>query len=374
MSEETKQIPQQQQPSDGGIDFMHIAQLAWKHRKLYYKALGIAFVVACIIGFSIPKSYKCEVTLAPELATSPSTNSLMTLASSYGLRMGSSSMIGGSDALFPTLYPDMMISTDFLTSLFDVKIRETDSLTTKNYYDYLKNDQRKAWWSAAIGWAVGGVVNAITSLFPEDSLEVGDGSKVNPFMLTEDQTDIAEVVAQKVVCDVDQKTLVITIDVVDQDPLVCATMADSVKERLQDFITEYRTNKARVDLAYYDNLCKESKAQYDKARQIYADFVDANNDLILASERAKQNDLENEMQLRYNAYVNYSSLRQGAEARVQQATPAFTTLQNATVPVKPAGPRKKRIVLVFLFLAFVGTTAYMLHKENELLPMLGLQK
>ena len=248
-------------------------------------------------------------------------------------------------------------------------------MTTKSYYDYLMNDQKRPWWSAAIGGAIGGIANVVSSMFSsdEDSLEV-DETHVDPFMLTDDQTDIAKIVANRVVCDVDQKTLVITIDVTDQDPLVCATLADSVKNRLQDFITDYRTNKARVDLEYYDNLCRESKANYDKARQRYADFVDTNNDLVLASVRAKQTDLENEMQLQYNAYVNYSSLRQGAEARVQQATPAFTTLQNATVPVKPVGPRKKRIVLIFFFLAIMGTTAYLLHKENELLPMLGLSK
>jgi uncharacterized protein involved in exopolysaccharide biosynthesis len=102
--------------------------------------------------------------------------------------------------------------------------------------------------------------------------------------------------------------------------------------------------------------------------------MDANNDLVLASVRAKQNDLENDMQLQYNAYVSYSSYLQGAEARVQQDTPAFMTLQNATVPLKPSGPSKKKIVLIFFFLAIMGTTAYLLHKENELLPMLGLSK
>jgi hypothetical protein len=50
------------------------------------------------------------------------------------------------------------------------------------------------------------------------------------------------------------------------------------------------------------------------------------------------------------------------------------TLQNATVPLKPYGPRKKKIFFVFLFLAILGTTVYILHKENELLPMLGLSK
>jgi hypothetical protein len=63
---------------------------------------------------------------------------------------------------------------------------------------------------------------------------------------------------------------------------------------------------------------------------------------------------------------------QQAEMQVQEATPAFTTLQNATVPIKNKGPRKKVIVLTFLFLAFLATSVWVLHKENDLKPLLGL--
>ena len=195
---------------------------------------------------------------------------------------------------------------------------------------------------------------------------------MNPFRLTKKQTAIAKVITKKVVCDVDQKTLVITIDVTDQDPLVCATVADSVKERLQDFITEYRTNKSRIDLEYNQKLMAEAKTRYDKARQRYVDFADSNQDIILQSVRTKLTDLENEMQLQFNAYQTYVAAVQNAEAQVQQETPAFMTLQSATVPLKPTGPKKKKILFVFLFLAFVGTSAYVLHKENELKPLLGL--
>ena len=34
--------------------------------------------------------------------------------------------------------------------------------------------------------------------------------------------------------------------------------------------------------------------------------------------------------------------------------------------------KKKKIVLAFLFLAFIGTSVYVLHKEGELKPLLGL--
>ena len=119
-------------------------------------------------------------------------------------------------------------------------------------------------------------------------------------------------------------------------------------------------------------ICAETKARYEKARQRYVVFADANQDVILQSVRTKLTDLENEMQLQFNAYQTYVAQVQNAEAQVQQETPAFTTLQSATVPLIADSPVKKKIVLVFLFFAFVCTSLYVLHKENELKTLLGL--
>lgn len=367
MSVDNKNLNNQEEQA---IDFEFFFRSLWKHRKLYYKVLGIAFVLACIYAFSLPKVYKCEVMLAPELSTTRSTNTLSSLARSFGLKIGANALGNGSEALLPTLYPDLMNSVDFKTSLFDVQVCAKDSVTPKSYYDYLLNDQKRPWWSAAIG----GTISAITGLLAkEDTSEVSLANMtVNPFKLTKSQTRIVKMINKKVVCDVDQKTLVITIDVQDQDPIVCATVADSVKERLQDFITAYRTNKARVDYEYNKKLCAEAKVRYEKARQRYVEFADANQDVMLQSVRTRITDLENDMQLEFNAYQTYVTQAQSAEAQVQQETPAFTTLQSATVPLEPSSPSKKKYLLVFLFFAFVGTTTYVLYKERLLKAILGL--
>ena len=52
-------------------------------------------------------------------------------------------------------------------------------------------------------------------------------------------------------------------------------------------------------------------------------------------------------------------------ARVQERTPAFTILQPASVPVKPAGPKRMIFVLVVVFLTFIGLTIYSVYKENK---------
>lgn len=366
--EEQKQVKSSQKKT--GIDFRLLWNAVWKYRRLYYKVLGVTFLLALVYVFSVPQVYKCEVRLAPELSTTRSTNSLTSIARSFGLRLGANVASGSSEALMPTLYPDLMNSVDFKTSLFDVQVCAKDSVTPKSYYDYLLNDQKRPWWSAAIG----GTIGAIRGLFASSDTTEASSSKekVDPFWLTAKQAAIARVIAKKVVCDVNQKTLVITINVSDQDPVICATVADSVKERLQQFITDYRTNKARVDFEYNKKLCAESKVRYDKARQRYVEFADANQDVILQSVRSRLTDLENEMQLQFNAYQTYATQVQTSEAQVQQETPAFMTLQSATVPLKPAGPDKKKFLFVFLFLAFIGTTAYVFYKEHLLKYLLGI--
>ena len=364
MSEEVKYIENLEEESS--IDFGKIFKDLLKHKMLYAKVLPIAFVLAAIYALAQPNYYNCTVKLSPEMSGSKSTSGLASLASSFGVNLGTGG--AGTEALFPTLYPDLMNSVDFKTSLFHVPVTiegdkdKGEADRTMSYYDYLTKEQKSPWWSAAIK----GLLSIFTT--PDSVNE----NKIDPFRLTKEQAEVVKTIDKKVVCDVDKKTMVITISVTDQNPVIAATMADTVKTRLQNFITDYRTSKVRVDLEYSKKICAETKARYEKARQLYAEFMDANQDVILQTVRQKQTDLENEMQLQYNAYQQVAAQLLAAEAKVQQETPAFTALQSATVPVLKAGPKRALMCIVFVFLAFLGTTVWILYKEEDLKSLLGM--
>ncbi len=362
MNEQEKSVCDNNNEEQSSIDFVKIFQDLLRHKWLYFIVLPVAFVLAAIYALSLPNFYSCTVKLSPEMSGSKaSAGSLASLASSFGIKLGTGG--AGTEALFPTLYPDLMNSVDFKTSLFPVKVTREEDGKSFTYYDYLMNEQKAPWWSNAM--------KAFFSLFSHQPSDI-EHDKVDPFRLTKEQTKIVKAINKNVVCDVDKKTMVITINVTDQDPVIAAMMADTVKTRLQKFITDYRTSKARVDLEYNKKIAAETKARYDKARRLYADFSDANQDVILESVRQRQTDLENEMQLQYNAYEQVAAQLLAAEAKVQEETPAFTTLQSATVPVKKSGPKRAQMCLIFVFLAFLGVTAYILYKEDDLKPLLGL--
>jgi len=139
----------------------------------------------------------------------------------------------------------------------------------------------------------------------------------------------------------------------DQDPLIAATMSETAMQQLQAFITEYRTGKARTDVEYYKKLTEKAKETYEKARRLYGSYADANSDLMLESYRLKQEDLENDMQLKFNAYSTLKTQLQQAEAKLQERIPAFTVLKSASVPIKPAGPKRMMFVLGITFIALL---------------------
>lgn len=198
---------------ESSIDYAALWAAVKRRKHLYVVVLPVAFVLACIYALGLPNYYNVQVKLSPELSSKSSTSSISALASQFGVNLGGGAN-AGTEALFPTLYPDLMNSVDFKTSLFPVKVKREEDKKVMTYYDYLLNEQKTPWWS--------GAVKGLMSIFGSKDKE--KNLKVDPFRLTKTQTEIAQVIDKKVVCDVDKKTMVITIDVTDQDPLIAATM------------------------------------------------------------------------------------------------------------------------------------------------------
>ena len=329
------------------VDFIELLKVIGKDKLMMAVFLGIAAVLGLAVAFGTPKEYKASVMLAPESTTGNSlTSNISSIASMVGMDMDFGS---SSDAIYPELYPDLIGSNDFIVSLFPVEVTTKDGSVTTDYYDYLLNHTKKAWYTFPARL----LHDIVAKLKTDDVPFTGDSTKVNPFHLSKMQYNIAHKIGKSINCTVDKKTSVITIEVTDQDPVISAVMADSIKNRLQTFITQYRTQKARNDLAYMEKLFMESKEEYVTARQQYAAYSDANQDLILQTYRAKQEDLENEMQLKYNAYTQMYEQLQISKAKVQESTPAFTVVQSASVPLKHINKSKLMVMTIFMFLGFV---------------------
>ena len=338
------------------IDLVELARKLWKERKLILKSCGWATLIGLVVGFSIPKEYTTTVTLAPETGMNNSmSGGLSSLAGLAGISLGD---MQGADALSPTLYPDIVKSIPFSVEMFDVKVTDKKGELNTTVYDYLKEHQKKAWWSyvmsapfEALGW----VMKTVKGEEPEDTTNV-----VDPFKLTLDQRNIIDALGKSIEVEEDKKTSLIKISVTMQDPLISATLTNTVMEKLQEYITTYRTNKARKDLEYTQMLYEESMEKYHKAQETYAMYMDRNQNISLRTAQTHQERLKNEMELAFNVYNQTAQQLQVAKAKVQEDTPVYTVVEAATVPLRAAKPSKPLILIGFVFLAGVGSCGWIL--------------
>lgn len=337
------------------IDLMELAMKLWAQRKRIAKWCVCGAVAGLVVAFSIPREYTSSVKLAPEITDGKAGGSgLSALASMAGFSAGSAS---GADAVYPQLYPDVVGSIPFLTDLFDVKVETKADHEVFTVRQYLENETRSPWWSMILG-----LPGKIVGLF-KSSEDIDENHKLDNFQLTVDENRLVDQLSKLVTASVDQKTSVVTIAVTMQDPLVSAILADTVVTRLQEYITDYRTNKARNDLAYAELLNEEARANYYDAQQRYASYLDHNQGIAFRSAQTERDRLENEASLAFSLYNQTAQQVQKARAKVQETTPVYAVISPATVPVKPVKPRKAMILIGFVFLAFVASAAWILFGE-----------
>ncbi len=357
--EEKKYIEPQLVEESDEIDLAELLRKLFRERKRIYLWCFVAALIGLVLAFSIPVEYTVNSKLAPEtVSKTGSTGSLGSLASLAGINLGSMST---SDAVSPDLYPDIVSSTPFVVELFPVQVEfrhGKDTLKT-DFYTYLDEYNRKAWWVAglqlpfkALEWFRG--------LFHEQVEEVKGYASLDPSALTWEQEKIAKSIRGDVSLTVDKKTSVISLNVTAQDPHVAASISKEVISRLQTYVTNYRTEKSRQDLKYYESLYVEARDAYFTAQQRYARYVDSNQGVILQRVKTEQERLQNEMNLNYQLYNTCAQQLQAAKAKVQQETPVFTIINPPQVPIKRSKPARSTILFASILLGGVAASVWIL--------------
>ena len=341
---------------DNILDLTVIVPMLLKRWKLYALCIAGCIIFSLIFVFTIPRYYACKVMLAPEATNN--NNGLNSLMNSFGF----GDMDATDDAISPRLYPDLMTSNDFIVSMFPVEITTKDGELTTTYYDYLLHHSKQSWYLSLIG----DLVDILKSKDDDTSISGLKGKTFSPsFLLTDEQHDIASLITNKIQYDYDKKTGVISVTVKDQDPLVCALIADTVSSRLQDFIMDYRTKKARNDLEYTQRIYDQTKADYQESNERYVAAVDANWDIVNETAKARLEALSNDKTLKYQTFSTITQKLEGAKAKLQEATPVITVLQGSSVPQKPAGPKRLIITLVLMFLTCFVCSVYLIARDKN---------
>ena len=308
------------------------------------------------------RKYNVTMTLAPEVANRTS-SSLSSITSMLGL--SGATLNPGTDAMNITLFPEICQSTPFLAGLLDVPLTSFVSEKQKEagvqpmhttVYKHLSGEDKEK--KGLSKWL--------------DSLKKNKDEK--PYTGVEDATELspkeARVVkrlGQSVSADVDKKTGVTTISVTMDDRMMAKQLADTVCNRLQVYVSDYRTKKAIADYEYYVMLADEAHEDLVQKQNAYARSVDYDRSVFLQSAQSEKERLRSEASLANEIYSQMAQQRELARAKIQEEKPVYAVVQPATLPQQATNSRAKRVLIwgfvgFFLSLAWYGFGAEFLKK------------
>lgn len=341
------------------IDIMEMISKLWKRRSMIIKWCIAGAIFGLVLGFSIPKTYRASVTLAPEMQqkTSSGVNSI---ASMMGVNLNNS-----IDAISVEMYPDVVHSTPFIFELFDLPVtfERKDSVITVPLVEYMKEYQKSPWWTPILSFPFTVIGWCKDLIIPDKGESIGDGI-LNPNNLPRKERNVVKFFKSNISVNVDKKSYKTEMSLEMQDPLVVATVMEAVTENLKAYMSEYRTSKARQDVDNLERICMQRKSDYYEAQQAFANYIDANKNVILQSANAERERLQQEMNLAYQVYSQVSTQLEGARIQAEQAKPVFVIINPATVPIKKAAPSTAKLLVIWIFLAGCCSAGWVLFGEE----------
>ena len=359
---ETKQI-QENTDSEMTIDIGKIFKVISKNKWAILIATIISAALGIFIAINIPNEYSSQVQILPELESKDGAGGLSKFKSLAGLAGVDLGGMGGTEAVRPDLYPNILQSTPFLMDVMDMKVYASKYKRTMVMSKFMEENTNQELYTRIFG----------KSDDKEKDMPLIDPKSIplETLRLDKKQDDLVRELQRRVSTTLDKKTGVISISAKMQDPVIAATIVRYAQEYLTQYVVKYRTQKTEQDIKFLQDRLNEAKRRYDNALYSYSSYQDRNKGLFLNIAKDEGKKMQYEVDLSYNLYSELSKQLEEAKIKVHRETPIFKVLEPAQIPVKKSEPKRSVMVLGFAFLGLILSMFIVLAKNYKSLGIFG---
>lgn len=337
------------------IELIDLIKLIWRGRLTILRITILFVILSFIIAFTTQKQFTVEVRLLPELRDSRGSASQM-LRQISGLSGLSIPAAESYDAISPNLYPEILNSSPFFLYLFDKDISvETDSGIERVSAVYFTDK-----YIAGSFWRK---VRKYTIRFPWTVLGWFRNNNENPIhdisgniealAISPIQLKVMKEFRERISAGLDQKTGLVKISAEFPDPYAAADIAHHTVEYLADYVTQYRSEKARRDMEFIKERYEEKRIEFHHAQINLANFRDANLNIVSAAARTEGQRLEDQYNLSFSVYSGLAQQLEQNRIKVQETTPVIKILDPVQVPLESSKPKRSLIIILFFFTGII---------------------
>jgi uncharacterized protein involved in exopolysaccharide biosynthesis len=329
------------------IDFSAFFKIIWKE-KVWVVLITLVFAIGGVYyALTAREEFVSTGKILPEYQSKAGgLGQFASLASLAGIDV-SSAAGGGSDAVRPDLYPDVLKSTPFFLELLKIKVRTKDNkeMLFSQFYDTFVLDNKIEEKNTKIKFPTSNQYIAV-SYQTENNLK-----------------DLRE----RISAVIDKKTGLITVTVKLPDPVVATLITDYGMNFLTNYITNYRTEKSKRDLNFLAERLDAAKGKYFNNQAKKAQYSDQYQLSMMKLQTAdlQRERIESEYKISSTFYNTLLQKYEEAKLKVQQETPVIKVLEPPVVPNKRSEPKRAIIVLIATFLGGIfGIVFGLIRKKN----------
>lgn len=347
------ETPLNQDQNSDEIDFKDLILPIWKARKQILATALVFAVVGGIIGFLTPATYTAGSTFLPQTSQVGGglSGSLGGLASLAGINLNAP-MSGGE--IPPTMYEKVLASEPFKKRLLSAKIVvDGDSLEYNTYLDNQPTSVLGTIKEYTIGLP-GKFLGAISEGTGEEGVGVNGGLQA----LSDDEYELHKALAGKITLTADKKEGVVSISVVEGDPLVAAQIAQVTESALQDWIIEHKIKNAKAQYEFIEKQFESKQKEFFSIQDQLAGYMDRNQNVLSATYLTRLERLQAEFDLVNTVYSELAKQKEQAAIQLSKDTPTFSVLDPVKVPKEKTDPKKSLYILGAFCLGLVGSASW----------------
>ena len=338
--------------SSGELDLSELLSLIWKNKISILKTTTIFIFFGFIIAIFTPNTYTSTSKLVPQSSDKKNVGGLSGLAAIAGINLNN---IYSGEVLSPSVYPIIISNINFQKELIYSKFNCEKSKQPISYYEYQTNKKYKK-------FSLIGILNKYVIGLPSIVLKTIKSNDINTNIhkndtliesLTIKEFEVIKTLNDNFSLEVNNKDGYITITAKSNEAIISAQLVLRIQELLQKYLTEFKLDKVRNNLAFVETNYNEIKAKFNEKQAELANFRDSNIGLLSAKAKTQEEKLISEYNLLFGIYSEIAKQREQAKIAITETTPILTIIQPAVIPTEKSGPKRLVILFSFTILGFL---------------------
>ena len=168
---------------------------------------------------------------------------------------------------------------------------------------------------------------------------------------SEEDTKLIETLRQRIFLSKIETTGALQLEVRMQHPIAAALLADTIRERFENYLNQYRHQKARLKLADATEQEQKARLKWYVLQDSLGRYEDTHNSVWSSQGHIIPQRLRNDVQLAYEEYTSSVQTKQLAETELYKTMPIFAIVSPSKVPLKPSNPKKLVIISYCFFIS-----------------------